>query len=134
MFHLWKVPPDTKAKELLNILRWEIAFFTIEVAIMAFVLIRTYWNSKFPYLYTCAAMMFLSSLFGLIGSILLNWYIGCGSYWELNEKCHGEPSKEWKENVELFHLICGACIEVFYFIGHFLFAYRYFEVAEMFGR
>jgi hypothetical protein len=37
-------------------------------------------------------------------------------------------------NVSLFNNTCLALTNMFYYNGHFLFAFRYFEVAEMFGR
>jgi hypothetical protein len=60
--------------------------------------------------------------------------MGCKDFYEENEKCGGQPSEEWVANVALFNNTCWALNNAFYNIGHFLFAFRYFEVAEMFGR
>ena len=101
---------------------------------MVVVLVRTYKHSRYPYLVTCSAMMFLGSLFRVLATILFNWYHFCKLFYEDNDKCHGKPSEEWVANVLLFDTICLALSDMFYYNGHFLFAYRYFEVAEMFGR
>jgi hypothetical protein len=66
---------------------------------MAVVLVRTYRNSKFVYLYTCAALMFLSTVFDLIGTILYSWKYGCSVLYADNDKCHGEPTANWVANV-----------------------------------
>jgi hypothetical protein len=80
-------------------------------------------------------MMLLYTIFLLLFTILENWYKGCNTFYALNEqKCHGKPSDEWLANISLLWVTCDAFTNVFYYIGHFLFAYRYFEVAEMFGR
>jgi hypothetical protein len=71
----------------------------ISAASMAYVLVRTYKHSKFPYLFTCAALMFLSAFFGLLATILNNWKLGCYYFWSENDKCHGKPSTKWVENV-----------------------------------
>jgi hypothetical protein len=78
--------------------------------------------------------MFLSAGFGLIKVILINWYFGCKDYNSMNEKCHGKKSEDWLFNVYLFSEICEALSQMFYFHGHFIFAYRYLESAEMLGR
>jgi hypothetical protein len=78
--------------------------------------------------------MLLSAFFGLMRVILYNWYIGCYYYYSLNDKCGGEPTTNWLQNVLFFNNTCEALSEMFYFHGHFLFAYRYLESAEMLGR
>jgi hypothetical protein len=40
----------------------------------------------------------------------------------------------WLDNIYLTLVVATALKIMFYFIGHWLFAYRYFEVAEMLGR
>jgi hypothetical protein len=101
---------------------------------MGFVLVRTYEHSQYPYLYTCAALMFASAGFEVLGTILYNWGALCPRFYAENDKCHGEPTNNWAANVALFNNICICLSDMFYYNGHFLFAYRYFEVAEMFGR
>jgi hypothetical protein len=101
---------------------------------MAVVFVRTFKNSQFAYLYTCSAMMFSAAFFGLLTTISYNWIQGCEYFYYENEKCHGKPSQDWVANIALFNNICLALNYAFYYNGHFLFAYRYFEVAEMFGR
>jgi hypothetical protein len=78
--------------------------------------------------------MFASTGFEVLGIILYNWVAFCDNFYAENDKCHGEPTTNWVANVALFNDICLALGNVFYYNGHFLFAYRYFEVAEMFGR
>ena len=87
---------------MLSYFRWLLILCTIEALSMVTVSVRTYKNSKFPYLYTCAIMMFLASMFKLIATILANWKVGCGVYYDENEKCHGEPSQDWEANIALF--------------------------------
>jgi hypothetical protein len=65
---------------------------------------------------------------------LYNWYEGCKYFYAENDKCQGEPTTNWLANVALFNNLCSTLADAFYYNGHFLFAYRYFEVAEMFGR
>ena len=101
---------------------------------MGIILVRTYKHSGYPYLYTCAAMMFLASLFAMLTDIFYNWSVFCSSFYGDNAKCHGEPTADWNANIVLSSNTCFALNSVFWNIGHFLFAYRYFEVAEMFGR
>jgi hypothetical protein len=101
---------------------------------MGIVLVRTYKHSQYPYLYTCASLMFASAGANVLEVILYNWSVFCSHFYAENDKCHGEPSQDWHYNVRFFNNTCGALSDAFYFNGHFLFAYRYFEVAEMFGR
>jgi magnesium-transporting ATPase (P-type) len=98
---------------------------------MAFVLVRTYRGSKFPFLYTCGGLMLTAAVLRLIQIILFNWDYGCTDFSDLNEKCHGQQSKAWSENVFLFTNICGNLSSMFFYQGHFVFAYRYLESAEM---
>jgi hypothetical protein len=101
---------------------------------MAIVLVRTYKHSGYPYLYTCAALMLASAGCTALYEVSRNWAVFCPLFYAENEKCHGQPSEDWVANVVLFNDTCGALNSIFYYNGHFLFAYRYFEVAEMFGR
>ena len=101
---------------------------------MGIVLVRTYKHCQYPYLYTCAAFMFLAAGFTVLTTILYNWEMGCKYFYAENDKCHGEPTTNWVANVALFNNLCYALSDACYYNGHFLFAYRYFEVAEMFGR
>jgi hypothetical protein len=100
---------------------------------MGSVLINTYLNSKLAYLYTVATMLFSSSMFMIISRILVKWNFYCGHFPSENPKCPADP-KDFSKNMllagEIFYSLSYCC----YYIGHFLFAYRYFEVAEMFGR
>jgi hypothetical protein len=63
-----------------------------------------------------------------------NWAVFCPLFYAENEKCNGQPSENWVANVRLINGICAALRNMFWYNGHFLFAFRYFEVAEMFGR
>jgi hypothetical protein len=103
---------------------------------MGYVLINAYWKCKLAYLYTVASMMFLAPVFNLIQVISLNWYRGCKYFYQVNPKCPGneEPSKEWISNILTLNKVSFALSCCFYYVGHWLFAFRYFEVAEMFGR
>jgi hypothetical protein len=100
---------------------------------MGAVLINTYLNCKLAYLYTVAAMLFLSPAFFIVSRVLVKWNFFCVHYPNQNPKCP-TSSKDTDENIllagEFFYAFSYCC----YHIGHFLFAYRYFEVAEMFGR
>ena len=98
---------------------------------MAFVLVRTYRGSKFPFLYTCGGLMLTAAVLQLIVIILYNWYYGCTDFSDLNEKCHGHKSEDWTANVGLFNNTCYTLSIMFYLQGHFVFAYRYLESAEM---
>jgi hypothetical protein len=100
------------------------------------VLINTYLNSKLAYLYTVAATLFISPIFLIAVSVLTNWWAFCKVYPSENPKCLENPSNHprYFKNIFLALNICGSLYYCFYHIGHFLFAYRYFEVAEMFGR
>jgi hypothetical protein len=133
MFHLWLVPADTKAEEILDLNRWNLVLWSINAAAMVFVLVRTYRGSKFPFLYTCGGLMLLAAVLNLIQTILLNWYIGCVVFYGLNEKCHSKPSNDWAANVLLSWYICISLDGMFYVQAHFVFAYRYLESAEMLG-
>jgi hypothetical protein len=135
MFHLWRVPADNiKAEEDLNVFRWILACWCISGASMAFVLVRTYRGSKFPFLYTCGGLMLTAAVLALIQIILINWGVGCTSFSDLNEKCHGNKSEDWTANVLLFIKICGDLCNMFYLQGHFVFAYRYLESADMLSK
>jgi hypothetical protein len=134
MWLYWNVPLGGEAEDLLILNRWVIVLNTIQAAAMGFVLVRTYRNSKFAYLYTCAAMMFLSAVFELLYIIFYNWEYGCHFFYAQNDKCHGKPSKQWGENIIFIYGLCDGLSVGFYQNGLFLFAFRYFEVAEMFGR
>jgi hypothetical protein len=101
---------------------------------MGIVLVRTYKHSQYPYLYTCAALMFASAGFNVLANILFNWVAFCDNFYAENDKCHGEPTTNWVANVALFNNTSVTLSNMFWCNGHFLFAYRYFEVAEMFGR
>jgi hypothetical protein len=101
---------------------------------MGIVLVRTYKHTQYPYLYTCAAFMFASAGTNVLEVILYNWVAFCDNFYAQNDKCHDEPTADWVANVTLFNNLCSTLAVAFYYNGHFLFAYRYFEVAEMFGR
>ena len=103
---------------------------------MACVLVNTYRHCKLPYLYTTAFMLFISPVFQILAMILVNWYFWCSSAPEFNDKCSttSSHSSSWYENIWLMYCIFDALNYCFYHIGHWLFAFRYFEVAEMFGR
>jgi hypothetical protein len=130
---MWRVPAGS-AQEILSYNRWSLALYPIQALSMAVVLVRTYKHSKYPYLYTVATLIFLSASFGLLAIILYNWVEGCKYFYAENDKCHGQPSQDWLANVRMFNNLCSGLADICYFNGHFLFAYRYFEVAEMFGR
>ena len=60
---MWHLPADGPVKLYLNYLRWLLFLFPINAFAMAVVLVRTYKNSKFSYLYTSATLMFLAAFF-----------------------------------------------------------------------
>jgi hypothetical protein len=138
MWHPWRLPDNFHNLKLysdgLTFDRWLLVLYTVDIISMIVVLVRTYRNSKFAYLYTCATMMLLAPVLSLISDLLFNWYYGCSKFSAVNEKCHGEKSEEWIHNIADSLNTCDCLANLFYFLGHFLFAYRYFEVAEMFGR
>ena len=103
---------------------------------MGLIIYRTHKHSKLAYLYTVAAMMFLAPVFGIISTIFENWGDGCEWFWEFNDQCPGsvKPSHNWIANMKLIDNIWFALGNGCFFVGHWLFAFRYFEVAEMFGR
>jgi hypothetical protein len=71
---IWQVPSDNpNAKETLNFYRWNLVINSINAFIMATLLVRTYRNSKFPYVYTTGGMMFLAAFFSVMATILVNW-------------------------------------------------------------
>jgi hypothetical protein len=77
----------------------------------------------------------MSSIFGILSPILGNWATFCQPEFSI-QKC---PVVELDDRsfVHLMVVLSGTSTYVginFWIIGHFLFAYRYFEVAEMFGR
>jgi hypothetical protein len=74
---MWHVPLDSPAYEFLNYNRWHLVLDAISGAAMGIVLVRTYKHSGYPYLYTCAAMMFLASLSSVLLVILYNWRFFC---------------------------------------------------------
>ena len=74
---MWNVAADSPAHNELNFNRWKLVLSTITALAMAILLIRTYRNSKFPYIYTTAAMLFCSAFFNLLATILFNWVEGC---------------------------------------------------------
>jgi hypothetical protein len=78
--------------------------------------------------------MLMAAVFGMIAVILYNWGVYCPLFYPENEKCHGKPSSTWVANTRIFNNICSALTSACYYNGHFLFAFRYFEVTEMFGR
>jgi hypothetical protein len=69
---------------------------------MGIVLVRTYKHSQFPYLYTCAALMFASVGFEVLGTILYNWVASCDNFYAQNDKCRGKPTTDWVANVAFF--------------------------------
>jgi hypothetical protein len=77
MWTLWKIPAGSDAEEYLIFNQWVLVLNTIDALAMAIVLVRTYKNSRFPYLFTCAALMFFAVFFGLLANILYDWEIGC---------------------------------------------------------
>ena len=101
---------------------------------MLAVLINTYRHSKFAYIYTLATLLFISPLFTIAYNVLYNWYMWCHFYPDLNPKCPADPSNDYFNNLFLMSIICNDMSYCLYHQAHFLFAYRYFEVAEMFGR
>jgi hypothetical protein len=108
--------------------------YGVDVLVMGMLLVNTHRHCKYAYLLTIASMFFISPFFQLIWCILSNWYYGCIDNYKYNLQCHGEPSKDWSKNVWLGIIISNSLGDGFFFVGHWLFAFRYFEVAEMFGR
>ena len=100
---------------------------------MGAVLINTHRNSKLAYLYTVATFLFISPLFMVMCRVLDKWWYYCKNFPSENPKCPANPEEFNKNMLEAAEL-CYVVSYCFYHIGHFLFAYRYFEVAEMFGR
>jgi hypothetical protein len=102
---------------------------------MLAVLINTYRHSKFAYIYTVATLLCISPLFMIAAMVLDNWYTVCYHDSQIpNPKCPSDPSMDYFDNLLLMLNICYEMSYCLYHQAHFLFAYRYFEVAEMFGR
>jgi hypothetical protein len=131
---MWHLPENSSYSDYLYAGRWRIVGSCINGAIMLAVLINTYRNSKLAYLYTVATMFFLSPLFQITAEILYNWYTWCLFEPSLNSQCPENFDNTWFFNLKLISEICEDNTYTFYHIGHWLFAFRYFEVAEMFGR
>jgi hypothetical protein len=94
MWLFWNIPVNTPAYDELIYHRWNIILYSIAGASMAIVLVRTYNHCKYPYIYTCAALMFMSGVFEVLANILFNY--------AENEKFHGEPTNNWVANLLLF--------------------------------
>jgi hypothetical protein len=73
----WNVPIDNPYYIVLILNRWNLVLQSISGLGMGIVLVRTYKHSKYPYLYTCAAMMFASAGFEVLATILYNWGALC---------------------------------------------------------
>jgi hypothetical protein len=155
---MWEVPsnylPIKGAPDFISIFEDELTYNrvviggnTINGIIFGGLLINTYRNSKLPYLYLTASCFFLSSIFGVILGVFQNWYFFCNPYWYnpiprinlYNSKC---PEITGKKDISFtFNNRINFTVNVFYalnlclyYIAHWLFSFRYFEVAEMFGR
>jgi hypothetical protein len=73
-------------------------------------------------------------MFTIAYCVLINWYLWCTVSPELNPKCRDDSTNKYFTNLYLLEGTCFAMSCCLYHQAHFLFAFRYFEVAEMFGR
>jgi hypothetical protein len=60
--------------------KWKIGLSAVNMATMAWVLIRTYLNSKLTHIYILATIMLLYPVFEMLNAILENWFNGCGIF------------------------------------------------------
>jgi hypothetical protein len=77
MLLLWNIPAGNPAYDALTYHRWMYVLCSIEGLSMAIVLVRTYYHTKYPYLYTIAFLIFLSAGFRVLAFILNNWGVFC---------------------------------------------------------
>jgi len=91
-------------------------------------------KSKLMYLYTVVTLLFISPILLILASIFYNWLLWCKIYPEDNSRCPSDVTAVWLANIYLTGNILYSMSYCCYHISHWLFAFRYFEVAEMFGR
>jgi hypothetical protein len=111
---------------------------------MLWVIFNTYWKKKnYPYLYTVAITFMFSSICGVGTGIFATWSAFCYPKLKVirqyNERCPDighVGNLDWSFDSSMVTCFLSIYYMYIYFlvIGHFMFAYRYFEVAEMFGR
>ena len=77
MWLFWNIPIDTPDYDHLIYGRWYLVLNPICCLSMGIVLVRTYKHSQYPYLYTCAALMFASAGFNVLSTITYNWAVYC---------------------------------------------------------
>jgi hypothetical protein len=77
MYLFWNIPIDNPAYETLILHRWYLVLYSINGLSMCIVIVRTYKHSQYPYIYTCAALMFASAAFEVLATILYNWGVFC---------------------------------------------------------
>jgi hypothetical protein len=68
-----------------------ISFFTVNFLVMTFVLVNTYRNSKFVYLYATASTFLVASFFGICLGVFIYWTGLCNPAYKLtrnySDKC-----------------------------------------------
>ena len=117
---------------------------------MTALLVNTYKNCKYTYLYVSASMFLAQAIFGITYSVFQNWAVTCNpdlkTYNLYGDRCPDighidieHPSVlflDWNffilmERLSFIHYIASM---LFYLLGNWLIGFRYFEVAEMLGR
>jgi hypothetical protein len=121
--------------------RWTIVGKAFNGALLGYVLINTCRKSKLSYLYLTAGCFFISSILGIISNVLWNWQLFCNpEHFNTplyNIKCpviSGTNDRTFYNQIGLSSSISYNFEVCTYYLAHWFFSFRYFEVAEMLGR
>jgi hypothetical protein len=99
---------------------------------MSLVICNTHKKSKLTYALVIAYLLMISSLFGVMDATISKWAGYCEINFAITNCSFTEHHSH--NNYTLAADLCGFCRDGCFEAGMFLFAYRYFEVAEMLGR
>jgi hypothetical protein len=112
-----------------------------DALVISFVVFNTFKKSKLKYLYLTSIMYLLSSLILILTGVLYGWSVFCwaATYGTFlyNSRCPILTSKfdnSFSQNVTFAYNLSAYLQGFCYFSAHWLFSFRYFEVAEMLGR
>jgi hypothetical protein len=114
---------------------------TFNGIVLGYLLINTCKKSNLTYVYVIAFTSLLQNVFAVVGPTLTNWMVFCNpAYFGspfYNKRCPSISDKSdrtFYNNIKFFFVSALAISYCFYNITHWLFSFRYFEVAEMLGR